>query len=80
MARCRERWRIEAAFCRLISFRGFANVHDKLAANFLSAVELATYSLQIVLIRKWTILDLKKRLSHLLTVKLTKSTEHRWVS
>jgi transposase len=40
--RYRERWRIEAAFCRLKDFRRVATRYDKLAANFLSAVALAT--------------------------------------
>ena len=39
--RYRERWRIEAAFCRLKDFRRIATRYDKLAANFLSAVALA---------------------------------------
>ncbi len=39
--RYRERWRIEAAFCRLKDFRRVATRYDKLAANFLSAVQLA---------------------------------------
>jgi transposase len=39
--RCRDRWRIEAAFCRLEDFRRIATRYDKLAANFLSAVRLA---------------------------------------
>lgn len=41
-ARYRERWRIEAAFCRLKDFRRIATRYDKLARNFLSAVVLAT--------------------------------------
>ncbi|WP_425304061.1 IS5 family transposase [Aurantimonas coralicida] len=40
--RYRERWRIEAAFCRLKDFRRIATRYDKLAANFLSAVALVT--------------------------------------
>lgn len=40
--RYRDRWRIEAAFCRLKDFRRVATRYDKLAANFLSAVALAT--------------------------------------
>ena len=36
-----ERWRIEAAFCRLKDFRRVATRYDKLAANFASAVALA---------------------------------------
>ncbi len=37
----RERWRIEAAVCRLKDFRRVATRYDKLAANFLSAVTIA---------------------------------------
>ncbi|MGH8513940.1 MAG: IS5 family transposase, partial [Gammaproteobacteria bacterium] len=40
--RYRDRWRIEAAFCRLKDFRRVATRYDKLALNFLSAVVLAT--------------------------------------
>ena len=40
--RYRDRWRIEAAFCRLKDFRRVATRYDKLARNFLSAVALAT--------------------------------------
>jgi transposase len=39
--RYRDRWRIEAAFCRLKDFRRVAMRYDKLAANFASAVALA---------------------------------------
>jgi transposase len=39
--RYRERWRIEAAFCRLKDFRRIATRYDKLARNFASAVALA---------------------------------------
>jgi len=39
--RYRDRWRIEAAFCRLKDFRRIATRYDKLALNFLSAVVLA---------------------------------------
>ena len=39
--RYRERWRIEAVFCRLKDFRRVATRYDKLAANFASAVALA---------------------------------------
>ncbi len=39
--RCKERWRIEAAFCPLKDFRRVATRYDKLAANYLSAVALA---------------------------------------
>ena len=38
--RYRDRWRIEAAFCRLKDFRRVATRYDKLAANFASAVAL----------------------------------------
>jgi transposase len=38
--RYRDRWRIEAAFCRLKDFRRVATRYDKLAINFLSAVVL----------------------------------------
>ena len=41
-ARYRERHRIENAFCRLKDFRHVATRYDKLAANFLSIVALAT--------------------------------------
>jgi transposase len=40
--RYRDRWRIEAAVCRLKDFRRVATRYDKLAVNFLSAVILAT--------------------------------------
>lgn len=39
--RYRDRWRIEAMFCRLKDFRRVATRYDRLAANFLSAVTLA---------------------------------------
>lgn len=39
--RYRDRWRIEAAICRLKDFRQVATRCDKLAANFASAVALA---------------------------------------
>lgn len=39
--RYRDRWRIEATFCRLKDFRRVATRYDKLAINFLSAVALA---------------------------------------
>jgi transposase len=39
--RYRDRWRIEAAFCRLKDFRRVATRYDKLAANFLSTIVLA---------------------------------------
>jgi len=38
--RYRDRWRIEAAFCRLKDFRRVATRYDKLARNFMSAVAL----------------------------------------
>jgi transposase len=40
--RYRSRHLIENAFCRLKDFRRVATRYDKLAANFLSGVELAT--------------------------------------
>jgi transposase len=39
--RYRERWRIEAMFCRLKDFRRVATRHDKLVRNYASAVALA---------------------------------------
>ncbi len=39
--RSRERWRIEAAFCRLKDFRRIATRYDKLARNYASALALA---------------------------------------
>jgi transposase len=39
--RCKDRWRIEAAFCRLKDFRRVATRYDTLAANFASAAALA---------------------------------------
>ncbi len=39
--RYKERWRVEAMFCRLKDFRRIATRYDKLARNFLSAVSLA---------------------------------------
>jgi transposase len=39
--RYRDRWRIEAAFCRLKDFRRVATRYDKPALNVLSAVVLA---------------------------------------
>ena len=39
--RYRDRWRIEAAICRLKDFRRIGTRYDKLAANFASAVALA---------------------------------------
>jgi transposase len=38
---CRERNRIERAFCSLKDFRRIATRYDKLARNFLSAVAIA---------------------------------------
>ena len=40
--RYRDRWRVEAAFCRLKDLRRIATRYDKLAVNYLSAVALAT--------------------------------------
>jgi transposase len=39
--RYRDRWRIEATFCRLKDFRRIAARYDKLARNYASAVALA---------------------------------------
>ncbi len=39
--RYRERWRAEAAFCRLKDFRRVATRYDTLARNYASAVALA---------------------------------------
>ncbi len=39
--RYRERWRVEATFCRLKDFRRIATRYDKLARNYASAVALA---------------------------------------
>lgn len=39
--RYRDRWRVEAMFCRLKDFRRIATRYDKLARNYLSAVALA---------------------------------------
>lgn len=39
--RYRERWRIEATFCRLKDFRRIATRYDKLARNYDSAVAIA---------------------------------------
>ncbi len=39
--RYRERWRVEATFCRLKDFRRIATRYDKLARNFASALALA---------------------------------------
>ncbi len=39
--RYRERWRVEATFCRLKDFRRLATRYDKLARNYASAVALA---------------------------------------
>lgn len=39
--RHKDRWRVEAMFCRLKDFRRIATRYDKLARNFLSAVSLA---------------------------------------
>ena len=40
--RYRERHRVENAICRIKDFRRVATRYDKLAANFLSAVAIAT--------------------------------------
>lgn len=39
--RYKDRWRVEAMFCRLKGFRRIPTRYDKLARNFLSAVSLA---------------------------------------
>ena len=39
--RYKDRWQIEAAFCRLKDFRRVATRYDKLADSFASAVALA---------------------------------------
>jgi len=39
--RYKDRWRVEAMFCRLKDFRRIATRYDKLARNYLSAVSLA---------------------------------------
>lgn len=39
--RYRDRWLVEAMFCRLKDFRRVATRYDKLARNYQSAVELA---------------------------------------
>jgi transposase len=39
--RYKDRWRIEAAFCRLKDFRRVATRYDKLARTFLDAVTIA---------------------------------------
>jgi len=41
-ARYKERHLVENAFCRIKDFRRIATRYDKLAANFLSAVAIAT--------------------------------------
>ena len=38
--RYKDRWRVEAMFCRLKDFRRIATRYDKLARNFLAAVQL----------------------------------------
>jgi transposase len=40
--RCKDRWRVEAMFCHLKDFRRVATRYDKLAGNYLAAVQLAT--------------------------------------
>ncbi len=42
--RYRDRWRVEAMFCRLKDFRRIATRYDKLARNYLSAVAFAAAS------------------------------------
>ena len=39
--RYRDRWRVEAVFCRLKDFRRIATRYDKLARNFASALAIA---------------------------------------
>ncbi len=39
--RYRDRWRVEAVFCRLKDFRRIATRYDKLARNFASALAFA---------------------------------------
>lgn len=39
--RYKDRWRVEAMFCRLKDFRRVPTCYDTLARNFLSAVSLA---------------------------------------
>lgn len=39
--RYKDRWRVEAMFCRLKDFRRIATPYNQLARNFLSAVSLA---------------------------------------
>lgn len=39
--RYKDRWRVEAMFCRLKDFRRIATRYDMLARNFLSAISLA---------------------------------------
>ncbi len=39
--RSRDRWRVEAVFCRLKDFRRIATRYDKLARTFASALALA---------------------------------------
>ena len=41
VTRYKDRWRIEAAFCRLKDFRRVATRYDRLAANYLAAVCIA---------------------------------------
>ena len=40
--RYKDRWRVEAMFCRLKDFRRIATRYDKLARNFLAAVTIAS--------------------------------------
>jgi transposase len=48
--RYRERWRIEATFCRLKDFRRIATRFDKLACNLASALALAAVNRLLLLI------------------------------
>jgi transposase len=41
--RYRDRWRVEAVFCRLKDFRRIATRYDKLARNFASALSLGVF-------------------------------------
>ncbi len=45
-ARYKDRWRIEAAFCRLKDFRRVATRYDKLAPHHLALVQLASIVLR----------------------------------
>ena len=41
LLRCRDRWCIEAMFCRMKDFRRVATRYEKLTDNYLSAFQLA---------------------------------------